>query len=246
MKRLFDIIASGFGLVLTAPILLVFMFLVWRQDGFSPFYIAPRMGKGEQPFPMIKLRSMVKYADKSGVDSTAAGDARITRIGHLIRKFKLDELTQLLNVLRGDMSLVGPRPNVERETSLYTKDEKQLLNIRPGITDFASIVFADEGDILAGEADADLAYNQIIRPGKSRLGLFYAHNRTFVMDIQLIFLTVLAIASRRRALRGTSALLKRHGADAGLVSLALRTSALVPTPPPGANNIVQNREGRAT
>lgn len=245
MKRIFDICAAGIGLVITAPILLVFMFLVWRQDGFSPFYIAPRMGKGERPFSMIKLRSMIKHADKSGVDSTASGDVRITKIGSLIRKFKLDELTQLMNVLKGDMSLVGPRPNVERETQLYTSEEKYLLTVRPGITDFSSIIFADEGDILAGEADPDLAYNQIIRPGKSRLGLFYVAKRNFKMDIQLICLTILAIISRAHALQATSSLLKRYGADHALIQLALRASPLTPSPPPGAKEIVQNRDGRA-
>ena len=244
MKRLIDILASFFGLLLTSPLLLTFMYLVWRQDRHSPFYIAPRMGKNEQPFHMIKLRSMVKNADKSGVDSTAADDMRITRVGHLIRKFKLDELTQLMNVLKGDMSLVGPRPNVQRETDLYTTEEKKLLLLRPGITDFSSIVFSDEGDILEGQDDPDIAYNQLIRPGKSRLGLFYIENRSLGVDIQLIWLTVLAILSREKALRGVSSLLGKLGADAELVQLASRTQPLVATPPPGAINIVTNREGR--
>lgn len=244
MKRLIDILASFVGLLLTSPVLLTFMFLVWRQDRHSPFYIAPRMGKNEQPFQMIKLRSMVKNADKSGVDLTAADDMRITRVGHLIRKFKLDELTQLMNVLKGDMSLVGPRPNVQRETDLYTSEEKKLLLLRPGITDFSSIVFSDEGDILEGQDDPDIAYNQLIRPGKSRLGLFYIENRSLGADIQLIWLTVLAILSREKALRGVSSLLAKLGADAELVQLASRTQPLVATPPPGAANIVTNREGR--
>ncbi|MGC6440696.1 MAG: sugar transferase [Candidatus Puniceispirillaceae bacterium] len=244
MKRLIDILASFFGLLLTSPLLLIFMYLVWRQDRHSPFYIALRMGKNEQPFHMIKLRSMVKNADKSGVDSTAADDMRITRVGHLIRKFKLDELTQLMNVLKGDMSLVGPRPNVQRETDLYTTEEKKLLLLRPGITDFSSIVFSDEGDILEGQDDPDIAYNQLIRPGKSRLGLFYIENRSLGVDIQLIWLTVLAILSREKALRGVSSLLGKLGADAELVQLASRTQPLVATPPPGAVNIVTNREGR--
>ena len=244
MKRLMDILASFFGLLLTSPILLTFMFLVWRQDRHSPFYIAPRMGKNEQPFQMVKLRSMIKNADKSGVDSTAADDMRITRVGHLIRKFKLDELTQLMNVLKGDMSLVGPRPNVQRETDLYTSEEKRLLLVRPGITDFSSIVFSDEGDILAGQDDPDIAYNQLIRPGKSRLGLFYIENRSLGVDIQLIWFTVLAILSREKALRSVSSLLAKLGADTELVQLASRTQPLVATPPPGATNIVTNREGR--
>ena len=243
LKRIFDILASSLGLLTTSPILLIFMVLVWRQDGHSPFYVAPRVGRGERLFPMIKLRSMIKNADKTGVDSTSASDGRITRIGHLIRKFKLDELTQLMNVLVGHMSLVGPRPNVFRETELYTVEEKQLLTIRPGITDFASIVFSDEADILTDKADPDLAYNQIIRPGKSRLGLFYVENRNFLMDLQLILLTILTIVSRERALRATSSLLKRSGADENLVKLALRDGPLLPDAPPGAVEIVQNRMG---
>ena len=244
MKRLMDICLSALGLVATSPVLLTFMFLVWRQDGNSPFYIADRSGRGGSQFRMVKLRSMVKNADLSGVDSTAANDMRITKVGHLIRRFKLDELTQLFNVLKGDMSLVGPRPNVKRETDLYTDEEKRLLSVRPGITDFSSIVFSDEGDILDGQADPDIAYNQLIRPGKSTLGLFYIDNRSLLVDIQLIVLTVIAILSRERALTGVANLLRRRGATAQLCDLSLRRHPLEPTPPPGATRIVTNREGR--
>ena len=142
MKRLFDINVSLIGLLVLSPVLLPVMFLVWRQDGHSPFYIAPRVGKGERIFRMVKLRSMVINADKSGVDSTSGNDSRITSVGHFIRRYKLDELTELWNVLLGDMSLVGPRPNVQRETNLYSEVEKELLSVRPGITDFSSIVFS--------------------------------------------------------------------------------------------------------
>ena len=170
IKRLLDITLSLFGLVIASPILLPVMFLVWKQDRHSPFYVAERMGKKEKPFKMVKMRSMIKNADAQGVDSTSANDMRITPVGHFIRNYKLDELTQLWNVLKGDMSLVGPRPNVKRETDLYTSQEKRLLSVKPGITDFASIVFSDEGEILADKSDPDIAYNQLIRPGKSRLG----------------------------------------------------------------------------
>ena len=118
MKRLLDILAALIGLILLSPVLLIVCFLIWRQDHHSPFYIAPRVGKNEKTFNMVKLRSMVIGADKSGVDSTSAQDPRITPIGNFVRKFKLDELTQLWNVLKGDMSLVGPRPNVRRECRL--------------------------------------------------------------------------------------------------------------------------------
>lgn len=242
MKRLFDIVISAVGLLGASPILLPVMFLIWRQDGFSPFYIAPRTGKDERPFRMVKLRSMIKNADKTGVDSTSAGDNRITAVGRFVRKYKLDELTQLWNVFKGDMSLVGPRPNVKRETDLYTREEKKLLSVRPGITDFASIVFSDEGDILNGKPDPDIAYNQLIRPGKSKFGLFYVANSSIWLDVQLIWLTALASASRASALRGLVDILIRIGAPADLIDLARRDKPLVPAPPPGATQIVTTRD----
>ena len=153
LKRLFDVTASAFGLVLSSPVLLPVMLLVWLQDKHSPFYVSPRVGRNDQPFKMIKLRSMVINADKSGIDSTAANDNRITALGQFIRRYKLDELTQLWNVLKGDMSLVGPRPNVKRETDLYTPVERKLLDVKPGITDISSIVFSDEKDLPAAPTD---------------------------------------------------------------------------------------------
>lgn len=247
MKRAFDVVASSIGLVLAGPVILPVMFLVWRQDGFSPFYVAPRVGIKGSTFNMVKLRSMVKNADRTGVDSTGANDQRITPVGHFIRRFKLDEVTQLWNVLKGDMSLVGPRPNVKRETDLYTEVERHLLDVRPGITDFSSIVFSDEGDVLKDQADPDIAYNQLIRPGKSILGLFYVANRSLLVDIRLCWLTVFAaLGSRRQALEGVARLLSELGAPAELVALSRRETPLVPTPPPGAATIVTNREGRVS
>lgn len=243
MKRIFDFFASLIGLVLASPILLPVMFLVWIQDWQSPFYVAPRVGKNGKPFRMVKLRSMVANADKSGVDSTSDNDKRITPIGHFIRRYKLDELTQLWNVLIGDMSLVGPRPNVKRETDLYTADEIHLLSVKPGVTDFASIVFSDEGDILKDQSDPDIAYNQLIRPGKSMLGLFYIANRSLLLDIRLCFLTALAILSRDRALRKACALLAELHAPKALLSIASRSQPLTPMPPPGGNKIVTSRDG---
>lgn len=243
MKRIFDIMGSFFGLLLASPILLPVMFLVWRQDGHSPFYVAPRTGKNERPFLMMKLRSMIKNADKSGVDSTSANDLRITPVGHFIRRYKLDELTQLWNVLKGDMSLVGPRPNVKRETDLYTISEKKLLTVKPGITDFASIVFSDEGDILRDKEDPDIAYNQLIRPGKGYLGLFYIENRSFLLDVRLCFLTILAIISREKALVILCDILEGLKANPELIDLASRKSPLVPMTPPGAVSIVTSRDG---
>lgn len=243
MKRMFDFIASLLGLLIASPVLLPVIFLVWRQDRHSPFYVAPRVGINGAPFKMIKLRSMVINADKSGVDSTGANDQRITPVGHFIRRYKLDEFAQLWNVLMGDMSLVGPRPNVQRETDLYTPLERQLLTVKPGITDFSSIVFSDEGDILKDQIDPDIAYNQLIRPGKSLLGLFYIEKRTLLLDIRLCWLTVIAIVSRQKALSEINVLLQRLGADPALLELAARQKPLIPQPPPGGIKVVTSRDG---
>lgn len=192
---------------------------------------------------MVKLRSMIINADKSGVDSTSASDNRITSLGRFIRKYKLDEITQLWNVFVGDMSLVGPRPNVKRETDLYTQEERILLHTKPGITDIASIVFADEGDILNGQKDPDIAYNQLIRPGKSYLGIFYVKHQSLFLDIQLIFYTITLIFSRERALKKINTLLKKLNADKQIIRLASRKFPLIPMPPPGSSRIVTSRDG---
>ncbi len=237
LKRLFDIVASFCGLLILWPFLLVFIVLVWLQDFCSPFYIAPRARARGQTFKMVKLRSMVKDADKKGGVSTAANDRRITWVGKLVRKTKFDEVPQLWNVLLGDMSLVGPRPQVMRDVALYTEEEYHLFDARPGITDFSSIVFSDEGDILKDSENPDLEYNQLIRPWKNRLGLFYAQHQSVCVDLQLIMLTLTMAFSRPVALRGVQHLLQRLGAKAQLVEIAGRTSALLPHPPPGATEV---------
>ena len=239
IKRLVDILASFFGLLVAAPILLPVMFLIWKEDKESPFYIAPRSGKNGATFKMVKLRSMVVGADKSGVDSTSGNDMRITPIGHKIRRYKLDELTQLWNVLIGDMSLVGPRPNVKTETDLYTNVEKELLSVRPGITDFSSIVFSDEGEILEGKKDPDLAYNQLIRPWKSRLGLIYIENQSILLDLKLIIYTMVAIFSKQRALDWVVKELVILGVDIKVVKICKREEELYSFPPPGSNKVVE-------
>jgi len=241
MKRFLDIFVSFFGLLFLSPVLLVVMFLIWKQDKHSPFYIAPRVGKDEKIFNMVKLRSMIVNADLSGVDSTSGSDPRITKVGHFVRKYKLDEFTQLWNVLKGDMSLVGPRPNVKRETDLYTPVEKGFLSVRPGITDFSSIVFADESDILEGCDDPDIGYNQLIRPWKSRLGLFYIQHQSFILDSFLILVTVVAIASRGTALSIIYRVLSYLKAPGDLIQVSKRAAQLVPAPPPGADSIVTSR-----
>ena len=242
MKRLFDFLVSGLLLLLLAPILLPVCLLVYLQDFHSPFYVGVRAGKGNSTFRMVKLRSMRVGADKTGVDSTSADDQRITPIGSFIRAYKLDELMQFWNVFLGDMSLTGPRPNVLRETAMYTSEEKRLLSVRPGITDLASIVFSDEGDILKGVEDPDLLYNQIIRPWKSRLALFQLDQKSFWLDLCVIWWTALTLVSKRRALEAVQKTLQLHGAPEDLIAVASRRDPLPASPPPGATAIVMRRD----
>jgi lipopolysaccharide/colanic/teichoic acid biosynthesis glycosyltransferase len=226
MRRLLDILVAALGLSLFAFPLGVILFLVWRQDGHSPFYVADRAGMGGVPFRMVKIRSMIINAHQNGVESTSVSDNRITPLGHFIRRWKIDELSQLWNVLKGDMSLVGPRPNTINEVATYSNAERSLLSVRPGITDFSSIVFSDEGDILKDSANPDADYTRLIRPWKSQLGLLYASNATLLLNVQLISLTVLAIANKHAALGLLQRLLASAGANLELLEVAKRKQAL--------------------
>ena len=237
-KRAFDILVASAGLLVSSPLLVAVMLAIWLQDRRSPFYIAARAARGGGAFRMVKFRSMVVNADKIGGSSTAATDRRITPVGQFVRAYKLDELIQLWNVLKGDMSLVGPRPQVLTDAGLYTEVEKLILTVRPGITDAASIVFSDEGDILRGSTDPDLLYNQIIRPWKSRLALAYIDHQSFCVDLWLIILTVVAIISKPAALRALGSLLLAWKLDPLLIRMAARQESLVPYPPPGATEVV--------
>jgi lipopolysaccharide/colanic/teichoic acid biosynthesis glycosyltransferase len=233
MKRLLDIVVSATGLLLLSPILLLAAAAVWAQDRHHPLYIATRSSRGGGTFRMMKLRSMRARADKLGGDSTAGDDPRITAVGRIIRKAKLDEFTQLWNVLRGDMSLVGPRPNTPRATDGYTPSERRLLQVRPGISDLASIVFADEGEILRGAPDPDLRYEQVIRPWKSRLGLLYVERSGPVaLDLRLIWLTARSAWDRPGALREVATLVRSLGGDERLVAIARREQPLPEGLPP--------------
>jgi lipopolysaccharide/colanic/teichoic acid biosynthesis glycosyltransferase/nucleoside-diphosphate-sugar epimerase len=238
MKRTFDLVAAACGLILLLPVLLLIALAVSLEDRHSPWFRGVRVGRGGRRFRMVKFRTMIPDAWKTGVSSTASGDRRITRVGKILRRAKLDELPQLWNVLKGDMSLVGPRPQVEPDAALYTVQERRLFEVRPGVTDLASIVFADEGEILAGSTDPDLDYNQSIRPWKSRLGLLYLERHTFAGDLQILGLTVLAAISREKALAGVGRQLDRSNADPLLRRMAARQEPLLVWPPPGADSVV--------
>jgi lipopolysaccharide/colanic/teichoic acid biosynthesis glycosyltransferase len=185
-------VCAGTGLILASPVLAVIAWRI-RRDGGPVFYRGERVGLGGKTFRIFKFRSMVVNAEKLGASSTAAEDPRITQVGRFLRKTKLDELPQLINVLLGDMSLVGPRPEVRKFTDLYTEQEKVLLELRPGITDWASIWNSDEGALLAGAADPDRVYFEKIRPEKIRLQLKYYRERSLWIDLKIIFQTLLKI-----------------------------------------------------
>lgn len=240
-KRLLDVVVAGSALAVTAPVLPLLCGLIWCQDGHSPVYLSNRIGRNGETFVMLKLRTMVHRADSTGVDSTAASDERITPLGRILRRSKLDELPQLVHVLRGEMSLVGPRPNVPREVRLYTETEKRLLSVQPGITDMASIVFADLADIIDESADPDISYNQLVRPWKSSLGLFYVDHQSVRLDLELLAITAVALVARPVALRAVARLLRRYGADDDLCRIALRGETLVPLAPPGSTDVVLTR-----
>ena len=193
MKRLFDFFAALFGLILVSPLLLLSALLIKLSSPGPVFYRGVRAGKGGTTFRMLKFRTMVVNADKIGGPSTSGDDPRLTRVGKALRRFKLDELPQLLNVLVGEMSFVGPRPEVLDEVDLYTAEERHLLDVRPGITDWSSIKFRNEGEILRGAADPHAAYREKIRPEKIRLGLEYVQHHSFWIDLKIIFKTLRVI-----------------------------------------------------
>ncbi len=241
IKRLIDIIASIMGLIIFSPLLIIASIIIFLQDFSSPFYIAKRVGKDKSSFRMFKLRSMIVNAEKFGVDSTSSADPRITKVGSIVRKYKLDEIIQLWNVLKNDMSIVGPRPNVKSETDLYSNEENLILKIKPGITDFSSIVFSDEDTILERFEDPDLAYNQVIRPWKSRLGIIYVQNRSTILDFQLIFYTAISLIFKKVALNWIVKKLIFFKVNKELINICKRKDKLYPYPPPGLSEIIKKR-----
>ena len=196
-KRIFDILFSIVGLILFSPLLLTICILIKLEGGGPVFYRGVRVGKNGTLFRIYKFRSMVVNAEKIGGSSTADDDPRITRIGKFVRKYKLDELPQLINVLKGEMSFVGPRPEVQHYVNMFTKEEKSILMVSPGITDWASLWNSDEGAILAGSPDPARTYMEEIRPEKIRLQLKYVKERSFFTDISIILQTISKIIKRK-------------------------------------------------
>lgn len=193
MKRIIDIIASGCGLLVLSPIFLILA--IWiKLDSKGPvFYRQIRVGKNGKDFRIFKFRSMVIHADKGSLITVGGRDPRVTRSGYYIRKYKLDELAQLINVFIGDMSIVGPRPEVRKYVDLYTEDQMKVLKVRPGITDYASIEYMDENVLLEKSSDPDKTYIKEIMPAKIELNMRYINNPSLFEYFKLIFLTLFKI-----------------------------------------------------
>jgi lipopolysaccharide/colanic/teichoic acid biosynthesis glycosyltransferase len=198
MKRAFDLAVALVALAILGPALLVLAALIKLHDGGPVFYRGARVGLHGRSFRIFKFRTMVVNAERVGGPSTSDDDPRVTRIGRVLRRHKLDELPQLLNVVAGEMSLVGPRPEVEQEVRLYTEEERRLLTVRPGITDYASIRFRNEGEILKGAPDPHEAYRRLIRPEKMRLALRYVNEQSLGTDLKILARTVSTLAGASR------------------------------------------------
>jgi|GEM_PF-276899 lipopolysaccharide/colanic/teichoic acid biosynthesis glycosyltransferase len=196
MKRTFDVVMSGLGIVATSGLLLLVAVVIKLNSKGPAFYRGERVGRFGRMFRILKFRSMCVDAEQVGGSSTSNDDPRITRVGGFLRRFKLDELPQLFNVLDGTMSFVGPRPQVAPLVELYTPDQRRLLDVRPGITDFASLRFCNLGQILEGADDPDEAYLRVVAPEKIRLGLFYVDHNSFWTDLHIIVATVISVSLR--------------------------------------------------
>lgn len=195
MKRIFDIVASGIGLILLSPLFVILA--IWiKCDSIGPvFYKQVRVGRNNMDFQLFKFRSMRVGSDKKGLITVGGHDPRITRSGYYIRKYKLDEFPQLINVFKGDMSLVGPPPEVRKYVDMYTEEQMHVLDVRPGITDLASIRYRNENELLERVNDPDKYYVEVIMPDKLRINLEYVARHSFTFDIRLIFQTFRAIVS---------------------------------------------------
>lgn len=191
IKRIFDFIASLLGCIILIPVFAIIAILIKLDSKGPVFFKQKRVGEYGKEFEILKYRTMVVDAEKLGKQITVGNDCRITKIGRFLRKYKLDELPQLFNVLKGDMSLVGPRPEVPKYVSLYNEEERAVLNVKPGITDFASIEYRDENEILGSVENPEEYYINIIMKHKLQLNLKYINNNNLFLDIKIILKTLL-------------------------------------------------------
>ncbi len=193
MKRLFDVFFAMFGIAVLLPVYLLISLLISADSKGGVIYRQERTGRGGKIFQVLKFRTMRPDSFNKGALTVGSRDPRITNIGYYLRKYKLDELPQLFNVLLGEMSFVGPRPEVKKYTDLYTEEQRQVLQVRPGITDYASIKFRNENDLLSASDDPEKLYIEEIMPEKLTLNLKYINDNNVFKDIKIIFDTFYAI-----------------------------------------------------
>ncbi len=195
-KRIMDLLLSSVGLVATSPLFLLVALAIKREDGGSVFFKQERVGKGWKTFKVWKFRTMVENAERLGLKITAGKDPRITRVGRFLRKYKIDELPQLINVVKGDMSLVGPRPEVFEYASRYKEDYDYILKVKPGITDFAALEFIDEEEMLKDAENPEEYYINHILPKKIELYKEYIKRQSFLTDVGILLRTLMRIVRR--------------------------------------------------
>lgn len=195
LKRGFDIFSSLLGLILLSPVFLLTALIIAMDSGGPVFFVQKRVGKGGREFYLYKFRTMRPGADQKGLLTVGREDPRITASGRFLRKFKIDEFPQLWNVLKGEMSLVGPRPEVKKYTDLYTQDQFLVLSVQPGITDLASIEYAEENDLLGTIPDPEKYYIEQVMPAKLNISLDYIRRRSFLLDLKIILKTISRILS---------------------------------------------------
>ena len=195
-KRLFDLTAASIGLLLLSPLFLAVAIVIRRSSPGPVFFRQVRVGRGGVPFSIFKFRTMRVDAERHGGQLTVGADSRITPLGQILRRYKLDELPQLINVVLGDMSLVGPRPEVPRYVALYDERQRAVLDVRPGITDPASIAYRDENALLASAADAEATYVTEVLPAKLQINLAYLERRSLLSDVGVILQTLVAVVRR--------------------------------------------------
>lgn len=193
MKRLFDIAVSLVVLVIGFPFALIVAAIIVADSPGGVFYVQNRVGRGNTDFRLLKFRTMRTDADKSGLLTVGGRDPRITRVGRFLRKYKIDELPQFLNILAGDMSVVGPRPEVRKYVDMYSPEQMKVLSVRPGLTDYASIKYVDENEILAKSDDPEQTYINVIMPDKLRLNIEYIERMSMKEDLRIMFMTISAV-----------------------------------------------------
>lgn len=190
MKRAFDIFAATFGIILWLPFGIIISLLILLGGGGGVFYAQTRVGRNNQDFQLLKFRTMISGADKTGQLTVGAKDSRITKVGYFLRKFKLDEIPQFINILKGEMSFVGPRPEVRKYVEMYNEEQLKVLSVRPGLTDYASLEYINENEILGKAEDPEKTYIEEIMPAKLKLNMKYIDETGLGTDLKIIFRTI--------------------------------------------------------